>query len=684
MQITPDDTQTALTPLDDYTPQATEKNGRFQHLVKYCIDLYDRAKRSDYRENKLQEIKESYEAYEQKKKATSDPWEGASNLILPLTTISVDNLEPRIVAGLIGKRPFVKFEMESEQQPPEDVQLVEAWYNNELEEQVRIERAGREIAHSLLLEGTVYPIAAYDTEERKIRDFATVEDAQQMPEIAQGLQPAPAMDPATGQMAINPMSGQPVMQPPGLSQIAGVIVDAKTGEPVVIEKVEQLFEGGKVEYAEFNDVYVPDDAEDWEQTPVIRMVYKTYAELMQAAAGNHIGYIKDNIGPWLCREKTGGRLGDDQQTVSQEVAGVEISKEVIPCLECSIRYIYRPEENTEEKDIRDFTEERVVALIAKDKKILIRLSLLRELNWKNEHLIKRVRMFPERGRAYGTPIATKTKSIQEGASKTFNMAVNIAELVLIPWFFYSNRAGLKLTGKLSPGLGVECDDPTAIVFPKFNINPDQMFQYLSIWEGYFERIVSIGDLQVGRTADDKTTATEVMAVLEEGNVKHNYQVTTMRSEFISLFVSIYDLYYQHMPLNKTFLYNGQQVPIPRAAMRRPFRFKLTGSTDLSNKLIDRKVTEDFFKMVLQDPTGIFNPITPREDLCRSYGRTDVGRYIDPQVSQIVAAIKTIPGAAQLFQQAMAQAQELAALAQGGGQPPGAGPPQAPQQGGPPQ
>jgi hypothetical protein len=686
MQITPDDAQpaAAVAPLDDMTPDVREANGPYAHLVKYCVDLYDRIKRSEYRASKLQEIKESYDAYEQKEQPTDDPWPGASNIVLPLTTISVDNLEPRIVSGLIGKRPYVKLEMESEQSQPEDVKLVEAWFNNELEETVNIERHGRDIAHALLLEGTVYPIAGYDTQERKIRDFATIQDAQQMPELAQGLQPTAIPltmpNPVDGRPApiMDPMTGQPKAQvhPPKYAVVGGVIVDGKSGQPVVIERAETGFEGGRIEYAEFNDLFILDDAEDWEATPVIRRVYPTYAELMRTAQGQQVGYIGKNIGPWLCREKTSGALGEDQASPRQDAADVQVSKEVIPCLECSISYVYRPTEDTEEKDVRDFTEERIVALIAEDKKILLRLCLLRDLNWKNEHLIKRIRMYPERGRAYGTTVAGKCKAIQVGASKTFNMAINIAEITLIPWFMFSSRLGMKGPLKLIPGMGMEVDDPSAVVFPKFSINPDQMFQYLSIWEGFHERLVSIGDLQVGRPADSKTTATEVMAVIEEGNVKHNYQVKTMRDEFISVFASIYDLYYQHMPLNKTFLYNGQQVPVPRAAMRRPVRFKLTGSTEFSNKLIERKENEDFFRFSRPDP--IFNPITAAEDLCRSYGRSDVSRYINPQIGQVVKILQEVPEAGALFMQSVQQAQAQIQAAKGGA--PGAPPPAT---GGPP-
>ena len=90
-----------------------EKNGRHQHLVKYCLGLYKEYSESAYRATMITEIRKSIEAYDQVEKPTTDPWPDASNITLPLTTISNDNLAPRLVSGLIGKRPFIRFEMEN-------------------------------------------------------------------------------------------------------------------------------------------------------------------------------------------------------------------------------------------------------------------------------------------------------------------------------------------------------------------------------------------------------------------------------------------------------------------------------------------------------------------------------------------------------------------------------------------
>ncbi len=625
---------------EQYDDTAKEKNGKFQHLVEYCLDLYNESKKSAYRDAKIAEIKESRKAYEQVEEPVLDPWEGASNIVLPLTTISVDNLEPRLVAGLIGKRPFVNFEMENEQRQDDQTMLMQTWFDNELEDVVGLEKTTGSLTHELLLEGTVYPMAAYDLDEVTRRDFHFVD-----PENVQ-----------EGQMMLSA----------GFQPIGGVWM-GPDGNPATTDGVDTIFEGGRVELVPFNDVFIADDVEEWEKSPVIRKVYPTYAELMRAPKEKR-GYIAENIDENLLKDKTERKLTEDQQSASQELVDVRVtSKEVIECIECSVTYIYQ-DIDQEEEDVTDFTEERLIVQIALDKKCLIRIIPLREINFKNEHLIKRIRLFPEQRRSYGCSLYGKQRSIQKGASKTFNMAINIAEVTLVPWFLYTSNVGFRGDVVLKPGQGVPVDSTEGLYFPRFNINPTHMIEYVTLWSSFWERLISIGDLQVGRQAEKKdTTATEVLAVIQEGNVKHNYQTSTIKEEFLSVIRTIYDLYYQYMPLDKTFLYNGEQISISRQQMRRPYKFRLTGSTEMSNKVLQRKEKEDLFTLTTQDPAGVFNPIPVREDLLKAWGITDTDRYINPQLAQILQAIQEVPGAAELFQESLQQAQVLAEGIQGGGE-----------------
>ena len=581
----------------EFDEPTKDKNGKWQHLVELCLDMYEEYKASKYRDAKIKEIVTSRKRYEQEEEDTNDPWTGASNIVLPLTTISVDNLEPRLVAGLIGKKPYVEFSLESNQEKDDQTELLEKWYNDELEDGVKIENETIGIVHDLLLEGTVYPVCDYDIDETVRRDFVFGQD---------------------GQMQMD-----------------------ESGNPQTEDKKDAVSEGGKIEIVPFTDIFTADNVENWERAPVIRKVYPTYEELMRDKE-DKAGYIGDNIGKWLIKEESDEKLSEDQQSPAQRIVDVEVAgKKTIECIECSLSYVYQKEEE-EKEDVEDFTEEKYIVKIALEKQVIVRLVLLRGLNFKNEHRIKRIRLFAEKGRSYGTSIYGKMRAIQDGASDTFNTVINVADVSMLPWFFYMNKTGLKGDIELTPGMGVQVDDTEGILFPKFNINPREFIDFIYMWTQFWERLLSIGDLQIGRQKDDqKTTATEVMAVIQEGNVKHNYQSKTFKEEFLSVLRTLYDLYYQHMPFDKTFLYNGEQVIIPRQAMRRAFKFRLTGSTEMSNKLIERKENEDLFRLLMQHPMA--NQAKTLEDLLKSYNRTNTDEYIvDPRVNQLIQAFVKEP------------------------------------------
>ncbi len=576
----------------EFDEPTKDKNGKWQHLVELILDMYDEYKGSKYRDAKIEEILTSRKRYEQEEEEedTTGPWKGASKIVLPMVTISVDNLEPRLVSGLIGKKPYIKFSLESDQEPDDQTELLERWYNDELEDGVKIETETIGIMHDLLLEGTVYPVCNYEIEETIRRDFMFGED--------------------------------------------GNIQMDNNGDPLTEDKTTTVSEGGKIEVVSFKDIFIADNVASWEKAPVIRKVYPTYEELMQDKE-NKVGYIPDNIGTWLIKEESDGKLSEDQQSPAQTIVDVEVAgRKTIECLECTVNYVYQKEED-EKEDVKDFTEEKYVVQIALEKQVIVRLVLLRELNFKNEHRIKRIRLFAEKGRSYGTSIYGKMRAIQDGASVTFNSVINIADMEMNKGFFYDNRAGLKGNIEIHPGVGVPVENVDGIKFMEFNINPREFIDFIYMWTQLWERLISIGDLQIGRQKEGKdTTATEVLAVIQEGNVKHNYQAKTFKEEFLSVLRTLYDLYYQHMRPDKTFLYNDEQVPIPRQAMRRAYKFRLTGSTEMSNKLIERKENEDLFKMLMGDP--FTHPFKIREDLLKSYNRTNTDEYIiDPKINQLL-------------------------------------------------
>jgi hypothetical protein len=338
-----------------------------------------------------------------------------------------------------------------------------------------------------------------------------------------------------------------------------------------------------------------------------------------------------NIGPWLLGEEDERK---DEGSPLQEISDVQFKgHKVIECLEYHVNYVYKGE-NQDDEDINDWSSERYIALIALESETIIRLIKLRDLNFQNEHVIKRIRLFPERGRAYGNSLYDKMCSIQNGASDTFNTMMNTAYITLLPWFLYSKRTGLPENMQLKPACGVQVDDPKTVVFPRFNINPQVFIGFFDIWIQLWERLGSIGDLQIGKPSQKAETATETMQVIQEGNIKHNYQSSVFKEEFLDLLRTIYDLYYKNMPLNKTTIYRGQEVSISRPAMRRPVLFRLTGSTDLSNKVLELRKAEQLYMMLRQDPLA--NGLELIHDVIGAFKPdSSPEKYVNPEIMQVI-------------------------------------------------
>ena len=178
--------------------------------------------------------------------------------------------------------------------------------------------------------------------------------------------------------------------------------------------------------------------------------------------------------------------------------------------------------------------------------------------------------------------------------------------------------------------------------------------FMSLWE----KLGSVIDLQVGRIKDGSAdvTATETMAALQEGNIKHNYQGLALKRDFVALLRTIYDLYYQKMPYDATFTYQSQQIPVPRHAMRRGYKFKLTGSSDMSNKAVEAQKAEGMYKAMRQDPVA--NPIPLIENMVLAFNEdANTKDYINPVINKILAMLKENPELMQVMQQYLQQKQQ---------------------------
>lgn len=623
---------------DQQSSQITDApdNGEFQPLVDHCMELYGTFSKSTYRAAKLTEMELSRKVYEQIPEKTSFPFKDASNIVLPLLMITVDNLEPRIVAGLVGKDPIVNMELEGGGKD-DMIEVIKTFFNNELKNIVGIKGVAMQVVHDLLLDGTVYPVPKYETRDTVRRDFVRKSGiTQQIMGLIKNLFSDGSQNP---------------------------LVIGQDGLPIMQDVKETIFDGGKIDLVPFVDIYCPDDVgtiEEWERCDKVRRVRPTYGELMNNR--EKLGYL--NIGTWLLtnKKKIDASKGENQSPTQKIVEANITGTETIACLEFHIKYYVNKDEEKEESEQRDFTEEQLIVTIAEESKIVIRIVKQRELNMNNESLIKRIRLNPENGRTYGTGIYGKIKSTQDGASEMINVIINSAYILMMLWYFYDDSSGLAGEVEIYPGAGIKVDSVKGILFPTINIRPDQFLDIVNLFINLWERSGNISSNQLGRVNDRKTTATEVMADIQEANIKFNYQAEVTRDEFVAVIKTLFDLYYQFMPIDKKFMWGGKEVQIPRSVMKRNMKWMLTGSSDTANKMIERKQAEDLKTLTANDP--LINPMQIDQDLLKAYDKTDFEKYLNPQATAMLSAFMQNPEIGQVVQKYLQTKAETAQAIKG--------------------
>ena len=610
------------TPTDPAGPKTKPETSEvYAKLVEHCFTMKSEIESSPIRTAMIKLIDESNKVYSQEEdsKTKDFPFQGAENLTVPLTTITVDNMEPRLVAGLVGKEPIVRFEMKGMQDKDMPTQVIETWFNEALKNEVKIKDTAISIVQGILREGTWYCRESYDLREKEKLQFQA--------------------DQKTGMPAIG-----------------------QDGKRVKARSMVKEFEGVTIDRIPFKDVFVPDNVgtpEKWDVCPKIILLRPTYAELQRDKVGD--GYIAENIGPHLLGAKKA-----EGQSIS-DVGGDRqyTGKEIVECIECHLSWATKRDETQEEEDQTDFTEEQIIVTISVESKTVIRFMRRTDISMENNSSIKRMRLFSSES-SYGIPMYGKLKQIQKGASDMFNTVINIAMLCMLPWFFYDSKSGLAGEVKLRLGHGVKVDNVDGVKFPEFKTNPAQYLEFMNLFTTLWERLGSIGDWQLGRTNEvgGRKTATEVMSVIQEGNIKHNYQAEILKSEFLDILKMVYDLYFENMDPQTQVTYQGRPAPIPHAMMKRGYQFTLGGSTEAANKYIDRREKEDLFNMLGGDP--MINPIKPREEVLKAYGVVDLRQWINPQAAQLIAALTQNPEIMQVVGQYMADKQKIAAEIGGGG------------------
>ena len=168
-------------------------------------------------------------------------------------------------------------------------------------------------------------------------------------------------------------------------------------------------------------------------------------------------------------------------------------------------------------------------MIAKDAKVLCEARLLTE-RWPSTRPYRPLAeaiAIPVPGRWYGISFLELGEALYDLIKGTIDMSFDAGAIANLPFFFYTANAAFRAeTVRLAPGEGypVPGDPRSTIYIPQMQ-SKDQTWAFNTIGMGVqmFEKLMSIGDLQLGRVATGKASALRTfgttLAILQQGDVR---------------------------------------------------------------------------------------------------------------------------------------------------------------------
>lgn len=268
-------------------------------------------------------------------------------------------------------------------------------------------------------------------------------------------------------------------------------------------------------------------------------------------------------------------------------------------------------------------------------------------------------------RIYGIGMAEILYGLNLSMDKTINQVNNAMEIKGNPWFMYSIYGlaeNAKILDGIRPGEGVPVGDVSQIMFPDFAQEPLSMFHAsFQTLQGYADTLTfspSIGGSSNYRNAP--RTARGTLALMDQAEEKLSSLVEqSQASAWKDMISQVVALYGRYVSVDKWYKVTGETKTrrMSPKDLRNNFMYELSGSLTSVNRDVQRQLVERKFQILSQQPLYQNDPHAMQnliEELLRSF--TEGGNY-DNQ-------IPALPGEGGFSHPPMDQEEELITLKQG--------------------
>lgn len=227
-------------------------------------------------------------------------------------------------------------------------------------------------------------------------------------------------------------------------------------------------------------------------------------------------------------------------------------------------------------------------------------------------------------RWYATGMGEVLVPINLEVNTIVNFINNNQELINNPFFFYIPAATMADPGimqNISPGDGIPIGDINGVVFPKFQQEPLANLSAMDTLLLFADR-VTVSPMNAGspQVRNAPRTARGTVALLSEGNIQLDNIITRwQRTGWKELMHQLMALYQDRMSEEKYILVTGDDGTIARRRISPKdiagrFNFNFTGNTVNTNREVLRSLAQVRYNTIMTHPDMATDPMARREAL----------------------------------------------------------------------
>lgn len=595
----------------------------------------------------LADLAKWLDAYQGRHGEKNIPFEGASNLHVPVTATVVETIHPRIMAALARPKPIVGFRPQEES----DYELArarETFLDWSLREEINIFPVLDRTVLNTLVYGLQFVKANWELRIRKVRDkheFSLDTPPQQMIEALLG-------EDAKFAEAIGRVGGGKLEAKIKDHKVEFEVEKGPRNIAVFTERDEIIYDAPTVTLIAAEDISVNSDTPfDLQLADHINHRYwMTYDQIKREVKKGIFAATKEELAKIKALEQPDTGLDDNTSEikyVKDSVTGVNaVSKQSKPD---KIELI----DSYRKYDVDDdgYDEEVIITIPKGAPSVILRAVRLEEVFRHGYRPFVCFYFNPAADSIYAIGIPQILEGTQQEFNIIHNQRTDAGFIANTPFGVYVPAAGFNPEKMpIEPGYMYPVDDVNAVKWYSPPHNPAWGFQEEGLLWTIVERRTKVNDLSIGRVGESQgaaRTASGVNVLASQQATGFDIYIRRFQESFKLLVQQILALYQQYMPPGKEVRILGKQgdpiTVVTRDDIRGNMDMEFTGNALSTDRQIEREAMTFLAQSVLAPASigmllqlGISTPQGIAEwyrKLLSSFDLTGVERII--QIPEVV-------------------------------------------------